>query len=198
LFDAVDEEYGVKRTLSQSSSDTLVVVPPTGPKAAMTRERSPVEFKINLAYQPKVVYSASQDGKNHGILAPGITVTPAPPSLQITPPPADVVVPTPALSPRTAASKARGTTPAPSAKLPRLVIVESTFTATLHDELEIREGETLRLLEEYEDEWCLVQRVGRKDAEKGVVPRFCVIDKPDVVPVRKSRHIPRLSSVTKI
>ncbi|KAF8582294.1 hypothetical protein K439DRAFT_1306905, partial [Ramaria rubella] len=64
------------------------------------------------------------------------------------------------------------------------VVVESTFTVTLHDELQIREGEILRLLEEYEDEWCLVQRVGSNLLEKGVVPRFCVIDKPDVTQKR--------------
>ncbi|KAF8516756.1 hypothetical protein JB92DRAFT_2715080 [Gautieria morchelliformis] len=59
-----------------------------------------------------------------------------------------------------------------------MVVVESTFTRSLHDELEVHEGETLQLLEEYEDEWCLVRRVGPKAAEQGVIPRFCVVDPP--------------------
>lgn len=67
-------------------------------------------------------------------------------------------------------------------RLPRLVKVVIQFTPLEHDELACNVGDTLRLLEEYEDEWCLVQRVGREDAEKGVVPRFCVQDRHDVVP----------------
>ena len=50
----------------------------------------------------------------------------------------------------------------------------------------MRAGETLRLLKEFEDEWCLVQRVGRPDAEKGVVPRFCLADRPRVIKNRVS------------
>ncbi|OBZ69182.1 hypothetical protein A0H81_10959 [Grifola frondosa] len=63
-------------------------------------------------------------------------------------------------------------------KLPRLMTVEHTFVPTLADELSIKIGETLRMLEEYEDEWCLVQRLA--DGEKGVVPRFCVRERPEI------------------
>ncbi|KZT27326.1 hypothetical protein NEOLEDRAFT_1146542 [Neolentinus lepideus HHB14362 ss-1] len=66
-------------------------------------------------------------------------------------------------------------------KLPRLMTVVTTFQPSMDDELSIETGETLRLLEEYEDEWCLVQRVGRYDAEKGVIPRFCLVERPVVV-----------------
>ncbi|TFK54627.1 hypothetical protein OE88DRAFT_935287 [Heliocybe sulcata] len=66
-------------------------------------------------------------------------------------------------------------------KLPRLMTVVTTFQPSMDDELSIQNGETLRLLEEYEDEWCLVQRVGRYDAEKGVIPRFCLVERPVVV-----------------
>lgn len=52
----------------------------------------------------------------------------------------------------------------------------------MDDELYISVGETVRLLEEYEDDWCLVQRVGRIDAAKGMVPRFCLSERPEVVP----------------
>ncbi|TFY76773.1 hypothetical protein EWM64_g7239, partial [Hericium alpestre] len=56
--------------------------------------------------------------------------------------------------------------------LPRLMDVATAFTPARDDELPIRVGEVLRLLEEFEDEWCLVQRVGVAN-EKGVIPRFC-------------------------
>ncbi|THH12042.1 hypothetical protein EW146_g7839 [Bondarzewia mesenterica] len=69
--------------------------------------------------------------------------------------------------------------------LPRLMTVATAFTPTMDDELLVRAGETLRLLEEFEDEWCLVQRVGRADAEKGVIPRFCLQERPRVVPPQR-------------
>lgn len=187
LYDAVDE----KDTRSFSSSSGL-----TPPQTAMTRERSASEFKISLGHDAKVIYIAPQfneqiEEKPKKASSPKAT-------LQISPPPSynfpsgNGKVPP---SPRTAASIAPRLPQMPSARLPRLVVVETTFQATLHDELEIRVGEILRLLEEYEDEWCLVQRVGPKDSEKGVVPRFCVVDKPSTPPAeRRGAHVPRLAS----
>jgi len=66
-------------------------------------------------------------------------------------------------------------------KLPRLMVVAALYVPSLSDELPIRLGEAIRMIEEYEDEWCLVQRVGRAD-ERGVVPRFCLIERQDVIP----------------
>jgi hypothetical protein len=68
---------------------------------------------------------------------------------------------------------------------PRLMTVAATYVPTLADELPIRAGETIRMIAEFEDEWCLVQRVGRTDDEKGVIPRFCLIERPDVIPRQK-------------
>jgi Variant SH3 domain len=68
-----------------------------------------------------------------------------------------------------------------SKSLPRLMVVTTPFESTLQDELALRTGETLRLIREFDDEWCLVQRVGRPDAEKGVVPRFCLSERPRVI-----------------
>lgn len=63
-------------------------------------------------------------------------------------------------------------------KLPRGMLVEHTFVPSLADELAIKVGETLRMLEEYEDEWCLVERLGSRSNERGVVPRFCLKERP--------------------
>ena len=65
--------------------------------------------------------------------------------------------------------------------LPQLMLVTTSFEPTLDDELRLRTGETLRLIKDFEDEWCLVQRVGRPDAEKGVVPRFCLTERPRII-----------------
>lgn len=66
--------------------------------------------------------------------------------------------------------------------LPRLMIVTTSFDSTRHDELSLRTGETLRLIREFDDEWCLVQRVGRHNTtDRGVVPRFCLSERPRVV-----------------
>jgi len=186
LFDAVDAQ-SIKRSLSDSS--TL-----SPPKAALTRERNPAEFKINLGYEPKVIYIAPQPATppSVGKAMPKVSNLAIVPN--VGPPSYDQSLPKPPMSPRTVASIAPKLLQVKSDKLPRLVIVESTFPASLHDELEIRVGETLKLLEEYEDEWCLVQRVGSKYVEKGVIPRFCIVDKPENPAIRRAKHVPRLSS----
>ncbi|KAI0695855.1 hypothetical protein C8T65DRAFT_710719 [Cerioporus squamosus] len=63
-------------------------------------------------------------------------------------------------------------------KLPRKMLVEHTFIPSLADELAIKVGEVLNMLEEYEDEWCLVERIGSRSGERGVVPRFCLKERP--------------------
>ena len=60
--------------------------------------------------------------------------------------------------------------------------ISDTFVPSLEDELSVKLHEVVRLLEEYDDDWCLVQRVGRPDAPKGVVPRFCLKERPEIVP----------------
>ncbi|KAH8117117.1 hypothetical protein DFH11DRAFT_1542260 [Phellopilus nigrolimitatus] len=61
-------------------------------------------------------------------------------------------------------------------KLPHLVVVArlSTPSPSMPDELLVRRGEVLHLLREFKDGWCEVQRIGVHDAERGVVPRFCI------------------------
>lgn len=59
--------------------------------------------------------------------------------------------------------------------------VSTLYVPSLSDELPVRLGETIRMIEEYEDEWCLVQRVGRTD-ERGVIPRFCLVERQEIIP----------------
>jgi hypothetical protein len=81
---------------------------------------------------------------------------------------------------RSATRTALATAIAPTS-LPRLMLVASDFQPSLPDELSLSIGETLRLVKEFEDEWCLVQRVGGPNAEKGVVPRFCLEERPRII-----------------
>ncbi|KAF8236234.1 hypothetical protein L208DRAFT_662977 [Tricholoma matsutake] len=61
-------------------------------------------------------------------------------------------------------------------KFSRLMTVVTSFTPSLADELSVEIGESVRMLNEYGDGWCLVQRVGNNNAPKGVVPRSCLND----------------------
>jgi hypothetical protein len=115
--------------------------------------------------------------------SPGKTVsTPVRESLDLSP------IPSPrsasfypnAVTPPAAPQAGLPTTTAPKS-LPRLMAVATSFQPTRPDELSLRTGETLRLIREFDDEWCLVQRVGHSAAEKGVVPRFCLTERPRLI-----------------
>ncbi|KAF9266484.1 hypothetical protein L218DRAFT_996666 [Marasmius fiardii PR-910] len=70
--------------------------------------------------------------------------------------------------------------------LPRLMSVINTFTPSLEDEMLIHIGDTIRMLEEYTDGWCLVQRIGKSDAPRGVVPRFCLVERQSTQTTRRN------------
>ncbi|KAF9449591.1 hypothetical protein P691DRAFT_799142 [Macrolepiota fuliginosa MF-IS2] len=71
------------------------------------------------------------------------------------------------------------------AELPRLMTVSNTFVPTLDDELSVRIGDTVRMLEEFKDGWCTVQHLGKFDAPRGVVPRVCLQERRSIVPTHK-------------
>ncbi|KAF9556012.1 hypothetical protein CPC08DRAFT_599136, partial [Agrocybe pediades] len=51
------------------------------------------------------------------------------------------------------------------------------YIPTLSDELRVQVGDTVRVLQEYQDGWCFAQYVGKADAPKGVVPLVCLEDR---------------------
>ncbi|KAF7308765.1 hypothetical protein MKEN_01075600 [Mycena kentingensis (nom. inval.)] len=72
----------------------------------------------------------------------------------------------------------------------KLVVVVNPFVPSMDDELPIQVGETLRVLEEYQDGWALVGRIGSPDVEKGVVPQSCLAERtlansPKLTPNRR-------------
>ncbi|KAK5086740.1 hypothetical protein LTS08_007153 [Lithohypha guttulata] len=50
------------------------------------------------------------------------------------------------------------------------------FIPSMDDELELRAGQVIRLLHEYDDGWCLAQKLDR--SQQGAVPRTCLAAKP--------------------
>jgi len=49
-----------------------------------------------------------------------------------------------------------------------------TFLPTFPDEVSVRAKDAVLLLEEYGDNWCLVQLLATSTARRGVVPRSCL------------------------
>jgi hypothetical protein len=73
--------------------------------------------------------------------------------------------------------------------------VIAPYTPTLSDELRVQVGDTVRVLQAYQDGWCFAQFVGKGDAPKGVVPLVCLEDRKRVVPVAHKTSNGSLSSL---
>jgi len=53
--------------------------------------------------------------------------------------------------------------------------VVNDFHPTLPDELTVTAGQTVQLLDEYTDGWCMIHFLG-VGAAKGVIPRCCLAE----------------------
>lgn len=118
--------------------------------------------------------SSSETAKSQTLLPPGISSSSPSPTPTSPPEP----LPSPA---RTMSFANQQDTKRPKShsvadkQKPRLMKVVNTFTPKLEDELSVTIGETVRLVEEFQDGWCFIQR---KDGNQGVVPRFCLVHRP--------------------
>lgn len=124
-----------------------------------------------------------EDTENEPVPVPTVPV------VHVTPPRVDVEPITPPSSSSSSSTS--------SPRLPRLVTTHKLYTPSLPDELRIELNEPLRLLAEYQDGWVLVERVGvhhstrsptsasehstPTEPERGVIPRFCITDRPEFV-----------------
>ena len=81
-------------------------------------------------------------------------------------------------------NSSRGDFGSDNLRTPRLMNVIAPYSPTLPDELSVRVGDTVRLLQEYRDGWCFAQYVGKVDAPKGIVPFVCLEERKRMVPVR--------------
>ncbi|KAF9069161.1 hypothetical protein BDP27DRAFT_1421348 [Rhodocollybia butyracea] len=79
----------------------------------------------------------------------------------------------------------------------RLMSVINTFHPSLDDELPIKIGDSVLLIEEYHDGWCLVQHVGKIESPRGVVPRFCLVDRA-TAPAKARKRSLTSSSAAKV
>ncbi|KAL2267225.1 hypothetical protein VTJ83DRAFT_4502 [Remersonia thermophila] len=98
-----------------------------------------------------------------------------------------MVPPSPAGTEYSMHSIAPGQVPGPSASAAAIAAaggpshstvhrVQLDFKPTLHDEMELKAGQLVRLLHEYDDGWALCIRLDR--SEQGVVPRTCLSTRP--------------------
>ncbi|KAK7455105.1 hypothetical protein VKT23_010976 [Stygiomarasmius scandens] len=83
-------------------------------------------------------------------------------------------------------------------QLPRLMTVVNTFIPSRDDELAIKVSETVRMLEEYHDGWCLVQSTDGEDAPQGVIPRFCLVERQTVIPASSPSRRSKFSSAFRV
>ncbi|KAI1412269.1 hypothetical protein F5Y13DRAFT_200264 [Hypoxylon sp. FL1857] len=108
----------------------------------------------------------------------------APPPLDLTIPPSP---PSPAGTEFSVHSVAPGQSPGPSRSAAAIAAaggpastavhrVQLDFKPTLDDEMELRAGQLVRLLHEYDDGWSLCIRLDR--SQQGVVPRTCLSTRP--------------------
>ncbi|EIN07080.1 hypothetical protein PUNSTDRAFT_53478 [Punctularia strigosozonata HHB-11173 SS5] len=180
-------------------------------KTRMMLEKKDMPMGVSRAGEPSPPpsYASSDD---HTTASRALPPPPPPPQARLpsppppTPPaslklkfiPDDDSIPAPVASPQRSTSFAPGS-PSPQKtkfitrisagssadvkRLPRTMTVIQVFVPSLDDELAIELGESLRLLEEYEDGWCLVSRGG---AAKGVVPRFCLAERQPAQPKQRA------------
>ncbi|KAJ7578519.1 hypothetical protein C8J56DRAFT_350276 [Mycena floridula] len=62
----------------------------------------------------------------------------------------------------------------------KVMKVINTFVPSLPDELKISVGDSVRFIEQHDDGWCTVQLLGKSDSQRGVIPRFCIVDRPSL------------------
>ncbi|KAK4126519.1 hypothetical protein N657DRAFT_654861 [Parathielavia appendiculata] len=112
-----------------------------------------------------------------------------PKPLDLTKPPSPLyaVPPSPAGTEYSVHLMAPGQSPGPSASAAEIAAaggptqstvhrVQLDFKPTLQDEMELRAGQLVRLLHEYDDGWALCIRLDR--SQQGVVPRTCLSTRP--------------------
>ncbi|KIL67163.1 hypothetical protein M378DRAFT_330798 [Amanita muscaria Koide BX008] len=56
----------------------------------------------------------------------------------------------------------------------RLMAVIMDYDPELPDELEVKVGDTVRILRDYDDGWCVVEHLSRSKKRPGAVPRMCL------------------------
>ncbi|KAG6011385.1 hypothetical protein E4U43_008353 [Claviceps pusilla] len=108
-----------------------------------------------------------------------LDLTLAPATAPIPASPADTEFSMTSLSPSSAVSQSKGAAAIAAAGGPHnsnVHRVQLDFKPSLEDEMEMKAGELVRLLHEYDDGWALCIRLDR--SQQGVVPRTCLSTRP--------------------
>lgn len=191
-------------SMSRGSEDSLYMAgtpPPAYDAANAGREHFVIPVPTNLRQQtqaiPKPPATQMLHTKPKKDVPDSLVIPTADEPLPVESParsesfaPKELVIPVPPASASStfwspsSADSPRGEFGSYNLRAPRLMNVIMPYTPTLPDELSVKVGDTIRLMQEYRDGWCFVQYVGKIDAPKGVVPRICLEERRRMVPVR--------------
>jgi len=156
------------------------------PKAAYGLEPSPVDSNVSWTPQvtshrgvqmtPKQLQAIKSSKKKYAKWEKALQLTP-----ERSPPPYSTKDPANIMLPPTPPEDVHCLPPPPTppanyskSKKARLMKVATSYMPKIDDEIAITTGETVRLVKEYEDGWCFIQR---KNSKTGVVPRFCLVER---------------------
>ncbi|KAF8163633.1 hypothetical protein B0H34DRAFT_330928 [Crassisporium funariophilum] len=146
--------------------------PPTPPANRKTHAASPAQASAQFLYVP-------QEQEPIPVISPSRSESFAPKDLMLPTPPSSSYSGLDSNGSRPNSSRDDYVT---EFRLPRLMSVIAPFTPNLEDELSVRAGDIVRIIEEYRDGWCFVQYVGKRDAPRGVVPLVCLQERKRIVP----------------
>ena len=166
---SVAQEEGRYATSFDEDEATVYVTPDVTP------QKSSLRASLSIGRQRRKLSAASQVQEGEG---------------------SQITLPRPEMPPFNSALNRAGALPTGSANtsMPRLMTVIAPFTPTLEDELVLKVGDIVRVIEEFQDEWCLVQMVGRIDSPRGVVPCVCLQERRRIVPVPRDVTISGVSA----
>ncbi|CAA7270927.1 unnamed protein product [Cyclocybe aegerita] len=163
----------------QKSRYNMEVPPPTPPASRKSHASSGTAVTSEQAPESGQFLTVKND-EPAPVLSPARSESFAPKDLVAPPAPVHSPPWSAKLSPPNSAlsDSSLGTPTTPNGtRAPRLMNVVAPFVPTLPDELRVKVGDTVRVLQTYRDGWCFVQFVGKADAPKGVVPIVCLRDR---------------------
>jgi Variant SH3 domain len=177
-----EEVRSPPQTYSMSSAEQEVLIPIPPPRSPQKFKTTPMSPTIPITRQSYL--SVKSRISQHSLIIPDFDlVSVVSPARSESFAPKDLVLPSPPPTPTSSAFGLNSTRSQivssrvehdKGVELPRLMNVVALFTPNLPDELNVKVGDTVRIIEEYKDGWCFVQFSGEKDAPKGVVPLVCL------------------------
>lgn len=196
-----EEVRSPPQTYSMSSAEQEVLIP-------ISPQRSPQKFEttsmsLTTPITRRSYVSVKSRISQHSLIVPDVDlVSVVSPARSESFAPKDLVLPSPPPTPmfstfglNSTRSQIVSSGVEHDKGVERLMNVVALFTPNLPDELNVRVGDAVRIIEEYKDGWCFVQFLGEKDAPKGVVPLVCLQERARLA---SSKHRSSNKSLTSL